>query len=82
MTKQDFENLHKDVREIRDLLIRNDEKLIGIDRQLKEGTNKFEDHERRIRTIESFKVQAAAYATVASSVMAVLISVLIRIIFK
>ena len=57
MTKAEFGDFRQELREVRDLIIRLDQKIIGVEKTLKEGHERFEDHEKRIRMVEDILAQ-------------------------
>jgi hypothetical protein len=82
MTKPEFENLSKEVRGVSDKLIRIETLLEVVGKQLTDGQKKFDDHEARLRTMESWKSKVVSYATLAGSIAGVVVGIIMSLIFK
>ncbi|HMQ78819.1 MAG TPA: hypothetical protein PKE39_04250 [Ignavibacteria bacterium] len=82
MTKAETEEFKKEMRELRDLIIRMDEKVNNVQKELKSGNEKFADHENRLRTIEEFKTEIRTKVVVYSSVISLIAGGIVALIVK
>ena len=82
MTKSETEEFKKEMRELRDLIIRLDEKMNSTMASLKIGNDKFADHEERLRTIEEFKTEIRTKVVAYSSIISLLAGGIVAVIVK
>ena len=82
MTRLEFDEFKKEFRELRDLTVRLDEKMENVKAALKDGHNEFDDHDKRIRVLENFKITIIAYAIAASTIITIAFNALKSFFFK
>lgn len=86
MTKSETSNFQNEMRELRDLIIRLDEKVNNVNAELKTGNEKFGDHEKRLRLIEEFKTEiktkVITYSAVISFIASGILAFVLKAVFK